>query len=343
MLRWFEEPGEADDVIISNRICLVRNIKAYPFSAKITTEQTEKMLAQAGKVLIKLPQTSKYRDYLIEELDDIQKSALVERNVITDCLAKQNKAMFFVSEDEKNSIMLNEEEHICIQCVSAGTNLEETYQRACRLDDSIGEKIEYAYDDNFGYLTTCLSNVGTGMKAAYVMHLPALGNSKKMQELMAESAKFGIEIKGLYGEDGSGRGHIYQISNQRTLGLSEEDIISNITNIAGQISAKERECRKNLLKTDRLQVEDQIYKSYGVLKYSRKQKYKDAMLLLSEVRLGMVLGVLQFQVGIEKLIYQLMIGIQPGNLKSIAGRELSEVELDELRAEFIRDNLPLLN
>lgn len=343
MLRWFEEPGVRNDVIISSRIRLARNISAYPFSVKMSSEQAERMLAYAGKIMLKLPEVSGYRDYILDELDATQKGALVERNVISGYLAKQDKAMFFVSEDEKNTIMLNEEDHIRIQCVETGMNLENAFKRVNILDNVIGEKLEYAYDDNFGYLTTCPSNVGTGMKASCVLHLPALVNSKKIQNLITEVSHFGINMKGLYGEDGSGCGHMYQISNQKTMGQSEEEIISNLESIVKQISEQEKECRRQIMKNDRMKLEDEIYKSYGILKYARRLKYQDAMLFLSELRLGVSLGIIKFQEGADIIVYQLMIGIQPANLKSISGRAVTESELEELRAEFIRENLPLIN
>ncbi|MGN0160646.1 MAG: protein arginine kinase [Lachnospiraceae bacterium] len=343
MLRWFEEAGAGADVIISSRVRLARNISAYPFSTKITSEQTDKMLSDVGKVLIKDVKTSGYRDYILEDLDHIEKEALVERNVITKYLAEQDKAMFFVSEDEKNTVMLNEEDHIRIQCISAGMNLEECYKRAEQMDQRIGEQVTYAYDDNFGYLTTCPSNVGTGMKASLMLHLPALSNTKKIQDLMNEVGRFGINMRGMYGEDGSGCGHIYQISNQKTLGQSEQEIINNLENLANQICEQERQCRRQVLKKDRLKLEDEIYKSYGILKYSRMLKYKDAMLFLSELRLGLSLGLLQFQEKTDFIVYQLMIGVQPANLKLIMGNDYSETELEQKRAEFIRENLPLIN
>lgn len=343
MLRWFEEAGASNDVIISSRIRLARNINTYPFSTRITSEQTDRMLADAGKVILKLPAAAAYHDYILEDLDAIQKEALVERNVISRYLEKQEKAMFFASEDEKNTIMLNEEDHIRIQCIESGMNLREAYKRAGYLDDCIGAEIAYAYDDNFGYLTTCPSNVGTGMKASFMMHLPALGNSRKIQDLISEVGHFGINMKGLYGEDGTGCGHIYQISNQKTMGQTEEEIMGNLENIAQQISGQERECRRQVLKNDRSKLEDEIYKSYGILKYSRRLKFKDAMLFLSELRLGLSLGLLEFQEKTDFIVYQLMIGIQPANLKLIAQKDTPDEVLEEIRARFIRENLPLIN
>lgn len=343
MLRWFEESGANDDVVISSRIRLARNLADYPFSPRITPEQTNKMLNEAGGTLLKLPATKAYHDYILEDLDEIQKEALAERNVISRYLLKQNKAMFLVAEDEKSSIMLNEEDHIRIQCIEAGMDLETAYKRACGLDEAVGGALNYAYDENFGYLTTCPSNVGTGMKASFDLHLPALGNSKKIQALISEVGHFGINMKGLYGEDGSGCGHIYRISNQKTMGQTEEEIISNLENIASQIIGQERECRRHIIKNEKGKLEDEIYKSYGILKYSRRLKYKDAMLFLSEVKLGLAMGILEFIEKANFIVYQLMIGIQPANLKLIRGNKPSEEELEEARAAFIRENLPMIN
>lgn len=342
MLRWFEETPN-NDMIISSRIRLARNISAYPFSTKISAKQTERMLAKAGKEILSAPFAADYHDYVLEDLEEIQKEAMVERNVISRYLSNQENAMFFVTDDEKTSIMLNEEDHIRIQCIEPGCGLNKAYERADKIDDELGKKFDYAYDENFGFLTTCPSNVGTGMKASCMMHLPALGNSKKIQNLMGEVGHFGINMKGLFGEDGSGCGHIYQVSNQKTMGQSEREIISNLENIVNQICNQEKECRRQIIKSDRLKLEDEIYKSYGILKYSRRLKYKDAMLFLSELKLGLELNMLEFKDQAECILFQLMIGCLPANLKLIAGREADESELEEIRAAFIRENLPLIS
>lgn len=343
MYRWFEDAKVGNDIVISSRIRLARNLADFMFSSKISSEQTDKMLSKAGQGILRMKETEHYRDYILDDLEEIQKAALSERHVISDYLASQQKGLFFVSEDEKNVIMVNEEDHIRIQCMEAGRNLRSAYERANKLDDALGRQVEYAFDDNFGYLTSCPTNVGTGMKASYMLHLPALGNSKKIQELIGEVGHFGINMKGMYGEDGSGCGHIYQISNQKTMGQTEEEIIANLDEIATQIINREKECRKQIQKQDRLALEDEIYKSYGILKYSRKLTYKDAMLFLSELRLGLSMKLLAFTEETEFIVYQLMIGIQPANLRLIAGVEATDEELDEVRASFIRENIPLIN
>lgn len=343
MLRWFEEPGANSDIILSSRVRLARNINAYPFSTKITEEQTERMLGEAGKAVLRLPLSKDYHDYILEDLSETEKEALVERSVISPYLAGQERAMFFVSEDEKNTIMLNEEDHIRILCTESGLNLSECYDRAQKLDDGLGRHVSYAYDDNFGYLTTCPSNVGTGMKASLIMHLPALGNYKKIQALMREIGHFGINMDSIFGDDGNTCGHLYKISNQKTLGLSEEEIIHNLTDIAGQICEQERECRKQIIKTSRSDLCDEVYKSYGILRYSRKLGYDEAMLFLSEVKLGITLGLMSFSENPDFILFQLMIGARPANLKLIKGGEPDEEQLEEIRAEFIRNNLPQIN
>lgn len=342
MLRWFEETPN-NDMIISSRVRLARNISEYPFSTKISSEQTERMLAKTGKKILTSSFAKNYHDYILEDLDDTQKEAMVERNVISRYLANQENAMFFVTDDEKNSIMLNEEDHIRIQCIEPGNAFKKAYERAEKLDDELGKLVDYAYDDNFGFLTTCPTNVGTGMKVSCMMHLPALGNSKKIQNLMGELGRFGINMKGMFGEDGSGCGHIYRVSNQRTMGQSEREIIANLENVVNQICSQEKDCRRQIIKSDKLKLEDEVYKSYGILKYSRRLKYKDAMLFLSELKLGLELNMLDFKEQSDCILFQLMIGCLPANLKLIAGREADENELEEIRAAFIRENLPLIN
>ena len=233
-----------------------------------------------------------------------------------------------------------EEDHIRIQAYRAGMDMERAYEAADHIDDCIGAVLPYAYDTQYGYLTTCPSNVGTGMRVSYMCHLPALAWNNKIQGIAAEIGRFGLVMHSVYSDGNKSAGDIYQISNQITLGITEKELIENITNIVQQIVTQERILRNRLKEKQKISVLDGIYRSYGILKYARKVSLKDGLVLLSQLRLGLAEGLVKTPDERDYAIYQLMIGIQPGNLEMLASQELTEEETDVMRAQFIRENLP---
>jgi protein arginine kinase len=343
MLRWFEQTGTDNDVVLSSRVRLARNIDRYRFSHKMNEAESMELLQDVHKKLAKEKQLKPYHYFELMDMEAVQKTALVERHVISSFLQNQSVGAAFVSPDEKVSIMINEEDHIRIQSFAAGRNLGLAYKAADGLDDMIGAKYTYAFDERFGYLTSCPSNVGTGLKASYTLHLPALCNSRKIQGIANELGRFGLAMKPVFEMKGNAEGHLYQVSNQRTLGQTEEEILENLNNIVNGIVEQERKGRTYFVSKERLRIEDEVYKSYGILKYSRKMSLSDAMLLLSRLRMGIACGLIRLAEEQPFLTYQMMIGIQPANLKILSGGELSEGELDELRASFIRENIPAIN
>ena len=341
MLRWFEENGKNSDVVISGRVRLARNINGFHFSLKLTNEDAEIMDAEILTKLKGLKAFEQYHIFQFKDLDDCQKTAMKERHVISDFLLKRDTAAGLVSEDENISIMLNEEDHIRIQAFVSGMDIDKAYELANDIDDTIGGVLDYCYDEKYGYLTTCPSNVGTGMRASYMLHLPALTGSGRIAGLAAEVGRFGLVLKSL-GIDQNNYGDIYQITNQYTLGKSEKEILDNLTNITEQIVEQERTLRKQYISRKRLSAQDTVYRAYGVLKYARKVSLGDGMLLLSQLRLGLSEKLVKPSSDIDVSIYQLMIGIQPANLQMMSANEMTEEEIDIARSQFIRDNIPLI-
>lgn len=340
MLRWFEQNGKDGDVIISSRVRLARNLESYNFSLKLNVSDEHKMINEAADKLRVLPEFKDFCEYHFENLEQAQREAMKERHVISDFLLNQSVAGGFVSPNEDLSVMLNEEDHIRIQAYCAGMDMERAYKAADGIDDSIGSVLSYAYDEKYGYLTTCPSNVGTGMRVSFMCHLPALSRNNKIQGLAAEIGRFGLVMHSVYSDGQKSAGDIYQISNQITLGVTEKEQIENITNIAGQIVKQERNLRARLKEKQRVSLLDGIYRSYGILKYARKVSLKDGLVLLSQLRLGLSEGLVKTPDERDYAVYQLMIGIQPGNLEMLAQHSLSEEETDVIRADFIRENLP---
>lgn len=342
MLRWFEVNGKNSDVVISSRVRLARNLEGYNFSLKLEPEDARKMIDDSLEKIRGMKEFTDFSTYDFKDLDVYQKVAMKERHVISNFLLNQDMAAGLVSPDENMSIMINEEDHIRIQAYVSGMDMNKAYTMADKADDSIGKGLKYAYDEKYGYLTTCPSNVGTGMRASYMLHLPALAGSNRIAGIATEIGRFGLVLRGIYGEGSRSLGYIYQVSNQVTLGLSEREIIDNLNNITQQIITQERNLRKQYVTKKRTTALDGVYRSYGVLKYARKMSLKDGMVLLSELRLGLAENLIKVASDVDCSIYQLMIGIQPANLQMLSGHELSEEEIDVQRSEFIRDNLPLI-
>lgn len=342
MLRWFEDNGKDSDVVISSRVRLARNVKGYKFSYMLETEEETELKNTIMKKLDSVKSLNKYNSYDFDNLDIYQKMAMKERFVISDYLQQQEIAAGLVSPQEDISIMVNEEDHIRIQAYVAGMNINKAFTLVDKKDDEIGQVLDYAYNERYGYLTTCLSNVGTGMRASYMMHLPALSGNNRISGLVSEVGRFGLTLRAVEGDNNRALGDVYQLSNQVTLGKTEKEIMDNLSNIARQIVKQERNLRQQYIEQRRIQVQDLTYRSYGILKYARKVSLKDGMLLLSQLRLGLSTGLIKSVEDIGSSIYQLMIGIHPANLLMLSDRDCDAEQLDIARADFIRDNIPTI-
>ena len=245
-----------------------------------------------------------------------------------------------VSRDESVSIVLNGDDHIRMQFISPVLKLDELWRQADQLDDHINARFSYAFDEKYGYLTAFPTNVGTGMRASVTLHLPTLSMGKKFQNLVGDMSRFGVTLRGVYGEGNENHGALYEVANQRTLGLSEREIIDLVAQSAEQLNEQERQVREAALKNHRLEREDEAYKSYGVMKYARRITGRDAMIFLSQIMSGVDDGLLAFREPCP--VYRLMLGIQTANLQKLSHRPLSKEELDVARAAYLRRELPEL-
>lgn len=343
MLKWYEQNVPDSDVVISSRVRLARNLDNYPFSSKITEEQAAALVDEVKKITDQLTEQDKRKFYScnIGTLSDIDKTAMVERHIVSPLLAeKEQTTGLIMSEDETISIMINEEDHLRIQAIVGGMNLEQAYKEADLVDDIAYEKLHFAYDEKYGYLTSCPTNTGTGMRASCMVFLPALSAANLIQKLFEEVGKYGVTIRGIYGEGTKSLGSIFQISNQKTMGNSESEIIENLKRIVSQVVKQERKRREYMFSVNQDEIEDQVYRSYGVLKYARQISSDDAMTLLSELKFGADCGMIKFDRDFN--IHKLMMGIQPGSLQWILGKNVGSVTRDQSRAEYIRKELPTI-
>ena len=341
--RWYEGKGNDGDVVISSRIRLARNLRKYPFPSKISREEEISLLSDAESCSEALEEklSSNFFYCNFNSLLDTEKLAMVERHIVSPNFAeKKANTGLVLSEDESVSIMINEEDHLRIQTFSRGKNMQEVYRLASTVDDTLEARLGFAFDRQYGYLTSCPTNLGTGLRASYMMFLPALTYTGNIKKLARELADYGIALRGIYGENTETVGDICQISNQRTLGPSEREIIDALDSVAESVVAEERKAREVLVSQHYDEIEDQVYRSYGLLKYARNLSCQDAITLLGQVKLGADTGILKFDGEFE--FYKMMINIQRANLQMINGAAYGKSKRGRYRAEYIRKTLPEL-
>lgn len=341
MGKWFDSVDNKNSNIVYSRIRLARNWDEYVFPSRMTREQCLEMLNRLKDGLKDIGDVTgcEYQYEQLEEEQELKKLALRERRILN--LAAVNKKEpcgLFLSEDEGSSIVLGGDDHIRMQFLSPGLKLDELWQKADAMDDYINERFSYAFDEKYGYLTSFPTNVGTGLRACVVLHLPTLSQVRKFQSIVGDMSRFGTTIRGLYGEGSDNYGSLYEISNQRTLGQSERELVELVTKAAAQLNNQEMRVRNAALGTQRLEREDEVYKSYGVLRYARKISEKDARIFLSQLMAGEEDGLMEFDKKCS--LYSLIIGIKPANLNLWAKRPLDKDEMDSVRAAYVRQNLP---
>lgn len=341
MEKWYNVPGKEDSNVVYSRVRLVRNWKEYPFPGKLTAEQSREMtekLCEGLKEIGSLTGTGCRHAYL-DRMAELEKTALLERRAMNRSVSKKKEAAgLILSEDERLGIVLNGDDHIRIQALEKGLELAECWKRANAADDFINDRFEYSFDEKYGYLTSFPTNVGTGLRASVIVHLPALSRKKNFNSLVADMGRFGTLVRGVYGEGGENFGALYQVSNQKTLGQTEKEIVDLVTKAAAELDAQERRLRRDALKQRPVICADEAYKSYGVLKYARRLTRKDGMEFLSQIMAGVTDGILKTKEPCS--VYGLMLGIQPANLLIQAKKPLSKEELDAARADFLRARLP---
>ncbi|WP_394239318.1 protein arginine kinase [Niallia oryzisoli] len=339
---WMSAEGPDSDIVLSSRIRLARNINQYRFPLLYSNEEALEIIQIIKNKMQSHPFTKAGEmDLLImQDLQPLQKRVLVEKHLISPNLAEDaNHGACLLSENEKISVMINEEDHIRIQCLFPGLQLQEALAMANEIDDWIEDYVTYAFDETVGYLTSCPTNVGTGLRASVMMHLPGLVLTQQMSRIIPAINQLGLVVRGIYGEGSEALGNIFQVSNQITLGKSEEDIVDDLISVVSQIVSQERSARDALSKTSNIQLEDRVYRSYGVLANSRIIETKEAARCLSDVRLGIDMGYIK-NIS-QNILNELMILTQPGFLQQYAGGPLRPNERDIRRATLIRERLNL--
>ncbi|MDR1559186.1 MAG: protein arginine kinase [Clostridiales bacterium] len=332
MKAWYTDEIVDATPVISSRVRLARNIKKYPFLSVISPEQSKTLVEEAEAAL-----GGHFAPVPLAEKNDIEKRRLLERHIVSPEFLKINKPKgLMLQSDERICVMVNEEDHIRIQTIAPGDGIDTAWDTADKVDDLLEESVQYAFDKDYGYLTSCPTNTGTGLRASFMIHLPMTERTGNIRGLLPAVSKFGMTLRGIYGEGTEPLGHVYQVSNQVTLGKSEENIISGLKTITAQIIENENKLREKAMAAARIEMEDQFFRAYGTLTHARKLSAKEAMELLSAVRLGFLTRTLEVPKP-DKTLYEIMMSIQPGSLQAAAGRELGENERDIFRASYLRD------
>ncbi len=336
MAYWFETAGPQDEIVIASRVRLARNLENMPFPSMMVPDQAAELTdciqtaaASAGGA---------WSLYRMSDLSDAEKLELVEQHIISPQLCTKPGSAVLVSFDKELSIMLNEEDHVRMQCILPGFQLAMAEEKTAELERSLQKGVEFSFDEKLGYLTACPTNIGTGMRASVMMHLPALTATGYVAGLIKTAGEFGLAVRGLYGEGSHAVANIYQLSNQVTLGLSEPEITQKIISSAEEIIRDEREARSLYMTSDgRVEMEDKLMRSYGIARYARHLSAGEFMSLLSDIKLALSLGLID---GLDHVrLHGLLIAAQPASLQKRAGRVLTPMERDILRADVVREAL----
>ena len=325
-----------NDIAVSTRVRLARNYADLPFPSKMSRQQAIKLNDRVTKRL----KGGEFSAITMSSLSPVERQVLVERHLASKELTEKPEGMLLLSKSETVSIMVNEEDHLRIQCVLEGLQLEEA-DNLSRSVDAMLSADGYAFDPRLGYLTACPTNVGTGMRASVMLHLPASVLTGSIQSMFDTVGKFGYTVRGFYGEGTQALGDMYQISNQVTLGISEEEIIGNLGEVVRSIIKKERSAREALLKGDNGELADRLHRSLGALKYARRMSSAEAMQALSDVKLGLSLGLFE---GIKVPDVEKLVTLtQPASVAATLSSGATAAQRDEARAKMLRVGLKNCN
>ena len=331
---WYSANND-NDIMVSTRVRIARNLKKYPFPSKMTKEDAQSVLEEVKNSIFKSNSAlSKDFEYLeLANTSPVNIRALTEQHFISPDLAGSKYGGVLINKDKTMSIMVNEEDHIRLQVILPGFNLQEAWDTANKVDDLIEENADYAFDEELGYLTACPTNLGTGLRASVMMHLPALTLTREISNIIASAGNLGIAVRGIYGEGSEALGNLYQISNRITMGLSEEELIEKVSNVAKQIEEYEQKARTRLMENNQNALSDKVWRSYGILKYSRNISSKEAKSLISDVILGKALNIITEPISTP--LIELMVKTEPAVIAN--GSDMSAENRDQKRAELIRE------
>lgn len=335
---WLKGDGPESDIVISSRIRLARNLADYPFINRTTPQDRQNIGKALHDRIFEVISQNDIMYYDMEGLEKVDRQFLVERHLVSREHAEGHAGRAVVIDThEKFSLMINEEDHLRMQVMQSGLNLQSVWEQINRIDDMIEEKITYAYHDRLGYLTACPTNVGTGLRVSVMLHLPALVITRQIEKVFRSLQKISLAVRGLYGEGSQAMGDFYQISNQITLGRSETDLVQQVGDIVPVIIDYERQAREFLIKESHENLHDRVSRAYGILRTAQTISSEETMHLLSSVRMGVNLGLIR-DVSIPA-VNELFLRTQPAHLQKLTGGELDSTDRNIERARYLRGYL----
>jgi protein arginine kinase len=337
---WLRGEGPHHQIVISSRVRLARNLRSRPFPGWAKKAERSSILELIRPRVEELAEMQDSFSESLQELSALERQVLVERHLISrEHAAKGVGSAVVMNRRQTLSIMINEEDHLRMQSIRSGLQLKQAFKLVDKIDSALESKLEFAYDQRLGYLTACPTNVGTGMRASAMLHLPGLVLSELINQVIQAVSKIGLAVRGLYGEGTEAMGNLFQISNQTTLGEKEDEIINRLSKVIETIIEKEHDARQVLLQKKSNTLWDQIGRAYGVLTYAHAMASKEALNLLSIIKLGVDLGAFPEDRGLP--IDELFIDTQPAHLQKSSQQKLNAEERDHLRAQIIRERLKL--
>ena len=339
---WLSGNGDENMVVLSSRVRMARNIAGYRYPTAADHDTSEKIVSYFDSVLSRSKSLKGGTLFRESELSRLDKDFLIERHLMSPTFMRDEepRALYF-SDDENVSIMINEEDHIRMQALVPGLNPYEALKRVSEYDNEIGKYLEFDYDPDFGFLTSCPTNVGTGLRASVLIHLPGLVITKEIDRVIAKITKMGVAVRGFYGEGTDVLGNLFQVSNQKTLGISEKETLESLVNVCRYIIEEEARARQLLMDEASEQIRDKIWRSFGILKYARVLTSDEVMNLLSAIRLGIALGVIDF-IKIP-LINEVLLFSQPAHLQKYYSEEMDQDRRDFIRAKMVREKFETFN
>jgi len=332
---WLDGSGAQPALVVSSRVRLARNLQAIPFVHRASVEARRTVIAAVTACCGQMPEMTFFE---ADGLSDVERHLLVERHLISPALAKgQGPRGVLVAPDQAVSVMVNEEDHLRFQAILSGFQTYDAWGRARRLERELSEGLAYAFAPQWGYLTACPTNTGTGLRASLLVHLTGLVLTQEMEKVVRGVTQMGLTVRGFYGEGSEASGSLFQVSNQVTLGHSEEALLEALEKAVGQLLSCEENARETLMRDARPQIEDKVWRAYGLLKHARILTSQEVMNLSSAVRLGIALGIL-CDIDV-RVLNRLMVSILPAHLQYFKGRNLSSHERDILRADVVRQQM----
>jgi protein arginine kinase len=335
---WLSGEGSNSQVVLSSRVRLARNIANSPFPSRADTDKRESILSFVKSAVEKSEGLRRGTFVDCAGLDELDRSFLVERHLasieFTRC---RISSALLIGEKENTSLMVNEEDHLRVQALASGLEIRSAFQMADEIDGELSRWLEFAFDPTFGYLTSCPTNTGTGMRASVLIHLPGLALTREIEKVISQISKLGLVVRGFYGEGSDVWGNLFQVSNQTTLGRSEEDIVESLERVTQQIIEYEENARKRLFSEAEDQIQDKIWRAYGILKHARTLTSEEVLNMLSAIRLGIGTGIVE-SLSLSQ-VNEILALSQPAHLQKYFNKKMEPGERDRIRAELVRSKL----